>query len=141
MNAMNLVIALQLAGLMHLGLIAAGAIMPRAVQLRSHIAVLPRFIHRLFWVYYSFLALCLAGFGALSFFLAAELASGTVLARFVCWFLAVFWTMRLVAATWVFDVSPYLTSPIRRIGYYATNLVFAVLPIIYGWVALTGGAP
>lgn len=138
---MKLVIALQLAGVMHLGLIAAGAMMPRTVKLRSHVATLPPFIHRLFWVYYSFIALFLVGFGALSFFLAHELASGTALARAVCGFLAVFWTMRLFVAAFVFDLSPYLTSTFRKVGYQATNVVFALLPVIYGWVALAGGEP
>ncbi len=138
---MKLVTALQLAGLMHFGLIAAGAMMPRTVKLRSHVAALPPFIHRLFWVYYGFIALFLVSFGTLSFFLATELASGTALARAVCGFLAVFWTVRLCVAAFVFDVSPYLTSPVRRIGYHATNIVFFLLPVIYGWVALSGGAP
>jgi hypothetical protein len=138
---MKLVTVLQLAGLMHLGLIAAGATMPRVVQLRSHVAALPPFIRRLFWVYYSFIALCLISFGALSVFLAPELASGTALARAVCGFLAVFWTIRLCAAAFVFDVSPYLTSAFWKTGYHATNVVFALLPIIYGWAAWVGGAP
>jgi len=136
---MQLVIALQLAGLMHLGLIAAGTVMPRVVNLRDHVAALPPFICRLFWVYYSFIALFLMGFGALSFFLARELASGTALARAVCGFLAVFWAMRLFVAVFVFDVRPYLTSVLWRIGYHATNVVFALLPAIYGWSALARG--
>ncbi len=102
---------------------------------------MPLFIHRLFWVYYSFIGLFLVGFGALSFFLAPELAAGTVLARAVCGFLAVFWSLRLCLAAFVFDVSPYLTSAFWKIGYHATNVVFALLPVIYGWVALAGGAP
>jgi len=48
--------------------------------------------------------LFLAGFGALSFFLASELASGGALSRAVCGFLALFWTMRLLVAALVFDV-------------------------------------
>jgi hypothetical protein len=137
---MKLVTALQLAGLMYLGLIAAGAMMPRAVNLRYYVAALPPFIHRLFWVYYSFIAFFLVSFGTLSFFFAPELASGTVLARAICGFLAVFWTIRLLVAAFVFDVSPYLTSKIRKAGYHATNVVFAFLPAIYGWGALAGGA-
>jgi hypothetical protein len=110
------------------------------VNLRQHVAVLPPFIHRLFWVYYSFIGLFLVGFGALSFFLASELASGTALARAVCGFLALFWTMRLCVAALVFDVRPYLTNALWRIGYYATNVAFAILPMIYGWAALAGDA-
>ena len=137
---MTPVIALQLAGLAHLGLIAAGATMPRVVQLHLHVAALPPFIRRLFWVYYSFIALCLAGFGALTFFLAPELASGTALARAVCGFLAIFWTMRLFVAAFVFDVGPYLANAFLRLGYHATNVVFALFPVVYGRFALTGGA-
>ena len=138
---MKLVTGLQLAGLMHLGLIAAGALMPRAVGLRHHVAALPAFIRQLFWVYYSFIALFLLGFGAFSYFLASELASGTALARAVCGFLAVFWTVRLLVAAFVFDVRPYLTGAFWKLGYRATNVVFALLPVIYGWVAWAGGAP
>ena len=60
----HLILFLQLAGLMHLGLLCAGALMPRAVNLRQNIAVLPTFIQKLFWVYYTFIALCLVA-GAL----------------------------------------------------------------------------
>jgi hypothetical protein len=76
------------------------------------------------------------GFGAGSWFLAHELAAGTVLARAACGFLAVFWTLRLVAAAWLLDVRPYLTNAWYRAGYAATNIVFAALPFAYGWVAL-----
>lgn len=137
---MTLVTALQFAGLLHLGLIAAGAKMPRAVNIRFHIATLPPFIHRLFWVYYTFVGLCLVSFGMLSFFFAHDLASGTTLARALCGSLAAFWMVRLFVAAFVFDVRPYLTSTFRKAGYQATNIVFALLPLIYGWAAFAGGA-
>jgi hypothetical protein len=69
---------------------------------------------------------------------ADTLASGGALARALCAFFAVFWTVRLLAATFVFDMRPYLTSPGRRIGYHALNLVFAYLPVVY---ALAAGQP
>ncbi len=75
MKADTLIVLLQIAGLLHLGLIAAGLLMPRAVKLRSHLAALPPFIRRLYWVYYSFIGLCLVGFGSLSFGLARALAA------------------------------------------------------------------
>ena len=134
-------IAIQAAGLLHLGLILAGALMPGVVGLRSHLAPLPEFIRRLVWTYYAFIGFCLAGFGAASLLLAEELAAGTPLARAACGFLCGFWTMRLLAAALVLDARPYLTGPFRRLGYHATNVVFALLPAIYGWAALKGGAP
>lgn len=137
----NLILLLQLAALMHLGLVCAGALMPRAVNLKNNLAVLAPFIRRLFWVYYSFIGLCLVSFGLMTFLFAGELASGAALARALCVFLALFWTVRLVAATFVFDVRPYLTNNFWRLGYHATNIVFAYLPVVYAWVAWKGGRP
>lgn len=132
---------LRLASFTYLGLLAAGLSMPRIVGLREHLRALPRFIRQLFWVYYVFIGLCLVGFGLGTFFLAAQLASGTTLARAVCGFLAVFWTVRLIVGAFVFDLRPYLTSTWRRIGLASANLVFACLPFIYGWAALQRGMP
>ena len=135
----HLILFLQLAGLMHLGLLCAGALMPHAVNLRQNIAVLPPFIQKLFWVYYAFIALCLVSFGLITFVFAGTLAAGDGLARAVCAFLAVFWTIRLIAATFIFDVRPYLKNNLWRLGYHATNIVFAYLPVVYVWAALKGG--
>jgi hypothetical protein len=136
MKIINLTLLLQCAGILHLGLICAGALMPRAVNLRKHIGALPPFIRQLFWVYYSFIGLCLVSFGLVTVMFAGTLAAGGGLARAVCGFLAVFWTMRLLAATFIFDVRPYLTNRFWHLGYQATNIVFAFLPVVYAWAAL-----
>src|SRR5882762_1747767 len=133
MRVFNLSFALQIAGVLHLGLVCAGALMPRAVNLRVHIATLPPFIRRLFWVYYTFIGLCLVSFGFITFLFADALAAGDTLARVWCAFLATFWIVRLIAATFVFDVRPYLTTPLWRLGYHATNVVFIYLPAVYVW--------
>ena len=137
---MNLTPFLQLAGLMHVGLLWAGTTMLFKVDLRSHLRLLPPFIRSLFWVYYAFIGLCLVGFGTLTFFFAHDMAAGQPLARAFCVLLALFWTVRLVAAAFVFDVRPYLTSQFYRIGYQATNVVFVYLVAIYAWTAWKGGA-
>ena len=134
--AFDLTMLLKVGGVMHLGLMAAGLMMPQVVGLRAHLTTLPEFIRRLFWVYYSFIALCLLSFSVLTFAFADTLASGGQLARAICAFLAVFWTLRLVVATFVFDLRPYLTSTARRMGFHATNVAFAYLPIVYGVAAV-----
>lgn len=131
---------LRLAGLMYLGLICAGALMPRAVNLKGSLATLPPFIRRLYWVYYAFIGLSLVCFGVMTFVFAETLAGGGGLARALCLFLALFWTVRLIAAVFIFDVRPYLTNNLWRLGYHATNVVFAYLPVVYAWAALRGGA-
>ena len=135
---MNTPLVLKLTALTYLGLLGAGLLMPGVVGLRQHIGTLPQFIRQLFWVYYVFIGLSLVSFGLGTFFLADELAAGTPLARAVCGFLALFWSVRFVAGTFVFDVRPYLTNRWRRTGLMAANIVFTFLPIVYGWVALKG---
>jgi hypothetical protein len=133
---MNAEVLLKAGAVAHLGLMTAGALMPGVVGLREHLRPLPEFIRRLFWVYYTFIGLCLAGFGLGTFVLAEELAAGTVLARAVCGFLAAFWTLRLVVAIFVFNLDRYVTDGWRRAGLASANLIFACLPILYGWIAL-----
>ena len=127
----TLSLLLQIAGVMHLGLMAAGLLMPRVVNMRAHLVALPAFVRQLFWVYYTFIALCLVSFSAITIVFADTLAAGGTLARALCVFFAIFWTLRLIVATFVFDVRPYLTNPYRRLGYHATNVVFTYLPIVY----------
>ena len=136
-----LTILLQLAGILHLGLLCAGAMMPGVVDLRAHLRTVPRFIRQLFWVYYSFIGLCLVSFGCLTFALAGTLAEGGILARALCTFFALFWTLRLIAATFVFDLRPYLTNAFRRVGYHTINIVFVYLPVVYLLAAFKGGKP
>ena len=138
MKTSTLTLLLQIAGVLHLGLICAGALMPRAVHLREHLKALPEFIRRLFWVYYVFIGLCLLSFGALTVAFAPALASGAALARALCVFLTAFWTLRLVAATFVFDVRPYLVNKYLRLGYHATNVAFVYLPLVYALAAWKG---
>ena len=141
MKPSTLTLLLQFAGTLHLGLICAGLMMPRAVNLRTHLAPLPTFVRRLFWVYYIFIGLCLVSFGSLTFAFAGTLAAGGTLARAVCAFLAFFWTVRLFVATFVFDLRLYLTNVYKRIGYQATNLVFIYLPLVYVLAAWKGRTP
>jgi len=131
----HLAVLLQIAGVLHLGLMCAGLMMPGVVRMRWHLATLPPFIRQLFWVYYTFIGLCLASFSLITIVFADTLASGGALARALCVFFAVFWTLRLIVATRVFDMEPYLTNRFRRIGYRVINIVFAYLPVVYALAA------
>jgi len=141
MSASTLTILLKIAALLHLGLLWAGASMPRAVDLRIHLATLPPFIRRLFFVYFTFIGLTVISFGCLTFFFARAMAEGEPLARALCVLFTVFWTLRLIVATFIFDLRPYLTSVYRRAGYHVLNLVFIYLPVVYAiaaWKATYG---
>jgi hypothetical protein len=131
MDTSTLTTLLRFAGILHLGLLWAGLVTPGVIGLRTHLATLPSFIRRLFWVYYAFIGLCLVGFGCLTFTFAGILAAGGILAKAVCFFLAAFWALRLIVAVFVFDVRPYLTNAYRYLGYHLINLVFIYLPAVY----------
>jgi hypothetical protein len=135
---MNTPLLLKLTALTYIGLLAAGLLMPRVVALSEHTRSLPKFLRQLFWVYYTFIGFCLLSFGLGTFFLADELASGTPLARAACGFLAMFWLVRFIVGTFVFDLKPYLTNDLRRLGLFAANSVFTALPAVYAWAALKG---
>jgi hypothetical protein len=132
----DLTLLLQIAGILHLGLMCAGLLMPHVVGMRRHLSALPPFIRQLFWVYYAFIALCLVSFCLITIAFADTLAQGGTLARALCAFFAVFWTLRLIAGTFVFDMEPYLTSSYKRFGYHALNIVFAYLPAVYALAAV-----
>jgi hypothetical protein len=135
---MNRTNFLEIAGLLHVGLIWAGATMPRAVHLRGHLASVPPFIRRLFWVYHGFVGFVLISFGLITFWFADVLASGAAITRALCSVMALFWGLRLAVAAFVFDVRPYLTSRLYRVGYAAINVVFVYLAAVYTWMALAG---
>jgi hypothetical protein len=139
MNATTLVTLLQIAAVLHLGLAWAGATMPKVVGLDEHLAPLPPFIRRLFYTYFSFIALMLVAFGLLTFIFAPNIAAGEPVARGLCLLMLGFWTARLFVAAFVFDVRPYLTSRLLRLGYHATNLVFIYLVVVYALAAWKGG--
>jgi len=84
---------------------------------------------------YSFIALCLVSFSIITVAFADTLAAGGNLARALCAFFALFWMLRLIAGTFVFDMRPYLTSSYHRLGYHAINVVFAYLPVVYALAA------
>lgn len=137
---MKLLTCLQIAGLLHFGLLLAGASMPKAVNLREHLSMLPPFIRQLYWVYFSFIGLTLVSLGLLTLASAHAMAAGEPVARRLCLFIAVFWWARLGVAGFVFDVRPYLTDWFYWLGYQATNVVFVFLAGTYTWAALKGGA-
>ena len=134
--ALDLTRLLQIAGVLHVGLMCAGLLMPRVVDMRAHLAALPPFIRQLFWVHYSFIGLCLVSFSVITIVFADTLAAGGNLARALCVFFGAFWTLRLIVATCVSDMRPYLTNRVRRLGYHATNIVFAYLPVVYVLAAI-----
>src|SRR5258708_19088845 len=86
---------LLLGGILHFGVLIASALVPQVLDWRRELRKLPPLFAQLVWVHGAFIVLTILGLGVISVTNAAELASGTLLARSVCGFVALFWGTRL----------------------------------------------
>jgi hypothetical protein len=132
----HLEMLLMVAGVLHFGVLIASALVPKVLDWRGELRKLPSLFAQLVWVHGGFVVLTITGLGAISVVNAAELASGTQLARTVCGFIALFWGTRLAVQFFYFDATLYLTSSALKLGYHGLTLVFSYLTIIYTWSAL-----
>ncbi|MBC9868471.1 MAG: hypothetical protein F7O42_11440 [Opitutae bacterium] len=129
--------ALTLAGMAHFGILVASATVPKALNWRENLGLLPKLLQQLFWVYGSFIVLVIVCFGVITLTQAEELARGEEpLARLVCGMIALFWFVRLLVQLFVFEAKLYLTTTFYRIGYNGLTLVFIFLTAVYTWAAL-----
>jgi hypothetical protein len=135
---LHLKLFLTIAGLLHFGILIASALVPKVLDWRGELRKLPPLFAQLVWVHGGFVVLTIIGLGVISVVNAAELASGTLLARSVCGFIALFWGTRLAVQFFYFDATPYLTRLHLKLGYHALTVVFTCLTIIYMWSALAG---
>jgi hypothetical protein len=127
---------LQLAAAVQLLILIASALTPQALDWRKNLAVLHPFLQKLFWVYGVFIVMVILAFATLTFRHADAMAAREPVARSVCVFIAVFWGARLIVQFAIFDVRPFLTNWIYRIGYHALTFTFAFLVLVYGKAAL-----
>ena len=127
---------IQLAGLLHFGILIASALVPGVLNWREELRRLSPLTRHLIWTHGVFIVITIIAFGALALINSASLATGNLLARSVCGFIAIFWGARLVLQFALFDPKPYLTRPILTIGYHGLTVVFTFLTATFGYAAL-----
>ncbi len=135
MNSLELL--LVIGGILHFGILTAGALVPFVVDFPKQLAKVSNLMRQLVWAYAAYIFLTIIGFGIVSVVFASPLAAGTPLARAVCGYIAIFWIIRLVIQLFVFDVKPYLTNWFFRLGYHGLTIVFIYHSIVYSLAALT----
>jgi hypothetical protein len=124
-----------LAGIGQLGVLIASSLVPFQLKWKTELAVLSHLHRQMYWVYGGYVVLAILSFGLICLFNAAELASGSDLARGVCGYIAVFWGVRL-ALQGIFDVREHLPTWWLRLGYHLLTLLFVCLTLLFGFVAL-----
>lgn len=132
----HLPLILRLAGAAQLSILIASALVPFRLNWKRDLASLPKLHAQMYWTYGGYIVMCIVAFGVGSLFLADDLAAGTLLARCVCGFVAVFWGVRVCLQP-VFDVKPHLTEWWLKAGYHTLTVMFAALTLTYAFAALT----
>jgi len=127
----NLIFA---AGIAQLGILTASALVPFQLDWRTTFRSLPRLHRQLYWVYGGYIVLSIIAFALLSMWHADELARGSGLTRGFCFYVAVFWGIRLSLQA-VLDVKEHLTTWWLRLGYHGLTILFACFTLLYGGVA------
>jgi hypothetical protein len=124
-----------LAGLAHLGILIASSLVPFRLSWRKELAVLSLLHRQMYWTYGGYVVLSIVAFAFISIVNADELASGSSLARGFCFYVAVFWGIR-VGLQLVFDVKEHLSLWWLKAGYHLLTVLFLCFTALYGWAAL-----
>lgn len=124
-----------LAGAGQLTVLIASALVPIRLHWRRELSCLSHLHRQLYWVYGGYVVLSIVALGLISLINAGEMASGSRLARCVCAYIALFWTVRLGLQA-VLDVKQHLTAWWLRLGYHTLTVLFASFAGIFTYAAL-----
>ena len=127
---------IQIAGVLHFGLLLASALTPRVLDWRTELRPLSALSRHLIWVHGSFIVFIIIAFGTLSIVQAHNLADGSSLARWVCGMIALFWLARLVVQLFIFDARPFLMNLGLKLGYHGLTVVFTYFVVVYSLAAI-----
>jgi hypothetical protein len=129
----NLPLLIRLAGVGQLGILVASALVPGQLKWRETFAVLPKLHRQMAWVYAGYVVYSILFLGLVSLACADEVASGSRLAKWVCGYGLLFWTIRLGLQP-VFDVKAFLTAWWLTAGYHLLTVLFVGFVVVYGLV-------
>ena len=132
---LDLPLLVRVAGCLQLSVLIASALVPFRLDWRAALTVLPALHRQMYWTYGLYVFATILAGGLLAALLPGDLAAGTPLARCVCGYFALFWGARLCLLG-VFDVKDHVTAPWLTAGYWALNLVFVALFLIFGAAAV-----
>ncbi len=133
MNAHWMIRAIWMAGIVHLGIIAANIPLPGRLRVREHLAGVPRFVRQIFFVHWIYIVIVLGLFAALCFGFAPELAGASAMGRFLSGFMAGFWGLRILLQFFYYDRGIRRENRLMD-GMYVVAL--GVLVLVFGVAAV-----
>ena len=126
------------AGFAQLTVLTASALVPLRLDWRTELQTLSKLHRQMYWVYGGYVVMSIIAFALISIFHSAELAGGGALARSLCFYIALFWGIRLLLQA-VFDVKAHLATWWLRLGYHGLTALFIAFTLIYGCAAMFSG--
>jgi len=126
----NLESMIFIAGIGQFCVLIASALVPLRLDWKQEFKSLRRLHRQMYWVYGGYVVLAIVAFASISVGCAAELASGSKLARGLCAYIALFWGIR-VTLQGVLDVKPHLQTWWLRGGYHLLTLFFIYFTTVY----------
>jgi hypothetical protein len=123
---------LLLAGVGQLSVLAGAALVPFRLRWREAFLPLSRLHRQMYWVYGGYALMSIVALGLITTFNAQALADGSLLARSVCLYAAVFWGVRLALVA-VLDVAEHLTAWWLTAGYWVLTVLFAYFTVAFAW--------
>lgn len=125
---------IRLAGAGQLSVLIASSLVPLRLNFKRDLAALPTLHRQLYWTYGGYVVMGIVALGAISLACADELASGSRLARAVCFYGMLFWGVRLALQA-VLDAKPYLSAWWLTAGYHTLTVLFVFFTLVYGYAA------
>lgn len=98
-----LVLWLQLAGGVQLGVAIANVLLPRRLSLREQLPRLSPILAQILIVHWVYILIVLLIFGSMCLLFAPDLAGGSALGRFTSGCLAAFWLLRIPIQLFYYD--------------------------------------
>ena len=133
MENISIVRAIQAAGFVHLGIIAANVPLPGRLRVRERLASVPKFIRQIFYVHWIYIVIILGLFAALCFAFARELAGASGLGRFLSGFMCAFWLLRIVLQVSYYDRDIRRENRLLDMMYLGSLLLLVVVFGVAAW--------
>ncbi len=118
-------------GVLQLGVLIAAALLPRVLDWKTNLPSLPKLQEQILRVYAFYICLMILALGLMCIVFPGELLAGTLLTKALCFFVAVFWGIRLMIQLFYYDPSEHLSTPFLKTGYHGLTAVFTYQVVIF----------
>lgn len=133
---MNYATFMIIGGILQLGVLIAAFLLPKVLDWNTNMPKLPKLQAQIFKVYAFYICFLIASLGTMSIVFADELLAGTTLTKSLCFFVAVFWGIRLMFQLFYYDPKGYLDKGFYRVGYHGLTGVFTYQVVIFAGAGL-----